>query len=160
MRTVFQTPGELLGAVGRHLGYSDWLTISQERIDRFAEATGDHQWIHVDPERARQGPFGATIAHGYLTQSLVNHFLPQIVEVRGIALGINYGADRLRFPAPVVVGSRIRGGAELLEAEVVKGGAVQAKLRVTVEIEGSERPACVIDTISRYVPAEAAEERP
>jgi acyl dehydratase len=160
MPTLFQTPGELLGAVGQHLGYSDWLTVTQERIDRFAEATGDHQWIHVDPERARRGPFGATIAHGYLTQSLVNHFLPQIVEVRGIAMGINYGADRLRFPAPVVVGSRIRGGAELLEAEVVKGGAVQAKLRVTVEIEGGERPACVIDVISRYVPAQGAEPSP
>jgi acyl dehydratase len=160
MPTLFQTPGELLGAVGQHLGYSDWLTVTQERIDRFAEATGDHQWIHVDPERARRGPFGATIAHGYLTQSLVNHFLPQIGEVRGLAMGINYGADRLRFPAPVVVGSRIRGGAELLEAEVVKGGAVQAKLRVTVEIEGGERPACVIDVISRYVPAQGAEPSP
>lgn len=160
MATVFQSPAELASAVGKQLGKSDWLEITQKRIDQFAEATNDHQWIHVDPARAAQGPFKKTIAHGYLTLSLVSYFLPQIVEVRGIALGINYGADRLRFPAPVVVGSRIRGGAELLEAEVVKGGAVQAKLRVTVEIEGSERPACVIDTISRYVPAEAAEERP
>ena len=152
MPSVFESPDALLARVGEHLGYSDWLTITQERIDRFAEATGDHQWIHVDPERARLGPFGATIAHGYLTQSLVNLFLPQIVEVRGIAMGINYGADRLRFPAPVPVGSRVRGGAQLLEAERVKGGAVQAKLRVTVEIEGSERPACVIDAISRYIP--------
>ncbi|MDH3211572.1 MAG: MaoC family dehydratase [Myxococcales bacterium] len=153
MATVFETPADLESAVGKHLGYSDWLEITQDRIDRFAEATGDHQWIHVDPERAKRGPFGATIAHGYLTQSLVNHFLPQIVEVHGIAMGINYGADRLRFPAPVPVGSRIRAGAELVAVETVKGGAVQTKVRVTVEIEGQERPACVIDTISRYVPA-------
>ena len=151
MATVFETPAELRAAVGKHLGYSDWLEITQDRIDRFAEATGDHQWIHVDPERAKQGPFGATIAHGYLTQSLVNHFLPQIIEVRGISMGINYGADRLRFPAPVPVNSRVRGGAELLEVQEVKG-TIQAKVRVTVEIHGSERPACVIDTISRYYP--------
>ena len=155
MPTVFETPEELKGAVGRHLGYSDWLEITQERIDQFAEATGDHQWIHVDPERARNGPFGACIAHGYLTQSLVNHFLPQIVEVRGISMGVNYGADRIRFPAPVPVGSKIRGSAELVEATDVKG-CVQAVVRVTVEIEGSERPACVIDTISRYYPVEAS----
>ena len=154
MPTVFQTPAELASAVGKPLGKSDWLEITQDRIDRFAEATGDHQWIHVDPVRAAQGPFGKTIAHGYLTQSLVNHFLPQIVEVHGISMGINYGADRLRFPAPVPVGSRVRGSAELLEVERQKDGSFQAKIRVTVEIEGSERPGCVIDTISRYYPAE------
>ena len=151
--TVFASPEELKGAVGKPLGVSEWLEIDQKRIDLFAEATGDHQWIHVDPERAKQGPFGATIAHGYLTLSLVNSFLPQIVEVRGIAMGINYGADRLRFPAPVPVGSRIRGSAEVVSAEDTKDGAVQAKVRVTVEIEGSDRPACVVDTISRYYPA-------
>ena len=152
MATVFETPADLKPAVGQHLGYSDWLEISQERIDQFADATDDHQWIHVDPERAKQGPFGACIAHGYLTLSLVNRFLPQIVEVRGISMGVNYGANRLRFPAPVPVGAKIRGGAELVEAEEVKGG-VQATIRVTVEIEGSQRPACVVDTISRYFPA-------
>ena len=151
MSTVFARPADLKSALGSHLGYSDWLEITQERIDRFAEATGDHQWIHVDPERAAQGPFGATIAHGYLTQSLVNLFLPQIVEVRGVSMGVNYGADRLRFPAPVRVGSRIRGGAELVAVEEVKGG-VQATIRVTVEIKNGDRPACVIDTISRYYP--------
>ena len=104
MATRFETPAELLKAVGRHLGTSDWLEITQDRIDKFAEATGDHQWIHVDPERAKAGPFGACIAHGYLTQSLVNLFLPQIVEVHGISMGVNYGADRVRFPAPVPVG--------------------------------------------------------
>ena len=152
MTRVFQSPFELEQAVGEHLGHSDWLEIDQQRIDRFAEATGDHQWIHVDAERAKHGPFGCTIAHGYLTQSLVNHFLPQIVEVRGISMGINYGADRLRFPAPVPVGSRVRGSAQLLATERTKDGAVQATIRVTVEIEGSERPGCVIDTISRYHP--------
>jgi acyl dehydratase len=152
MPTVFANPSELKSAIGKQLGHSDWLEITQERIDRFAEATGDHQWIHVDPERAKQGPFGTTIAHGYLTQSLVNYFLPQIVEVRGISMGVNYGADRLRFPAPVPVGSRVRGSAELIKAEDTKDGAVQATTRVTVEIEGSDRPGCVIDTISRYYP--------
>jgi acyl dehydratase len=151
MPTVFETPAALEEAVGRHLGYSDWLEITQERVDQFADATGDHQWIHVDPERAKRGPFGACIAHGYLTLSLVNHFLPQIVEVRGISMGVNYGADRLRFPAPVPVGSRVRGGGELVKVEAVEGG-VQATVRVTVEIEGGPRPACVVDTISRYYP--------
>jgi acyl dehydratase len=124
MATIFENPAELKPAVGRHLGYSDWLEITQDRIDTFANATGDHQWIHVDPERAAKGPFGACIAHGYLTQSLVNLFLPQIIEVRGISMGVNYGADKLRFPAPVPVGSRIRGAAELIKAEDVKGGVI------------------------------------
>ncbi len=153
MPTVFESPAALKEAVGQHLGHSDWLEITQARIDQFADATGDHQWIHVDPDRAKDGPFGSTIAHGYLTMSLVNLFLPQIVEVRGIAMGVNYGADRLRFPAPVPVGSKVRGSAELIEAEDAKGGAVQAKIRVTVEIEGGDRPACVVDTLSRFYPA-------
>jgi acyl dehydratase len=153
MPTVFATPKDLLAAVGKPLGASDWLEIRQERIDGFADATGDHQWIHVDPERAKAGPFGKTIAHGYLTLSLVNCFLPEIVEVRGISMGVNYGCDKVRFPAPVPVGSRVRGVGQLVAAEEVKGGAVQATVRVTVEIEGSERPACVVDTISRFVPA-------
>ena len=153
MPTVFNTPAELQRAVGRHLGYSEWLTITQERINQFAEATGDHQWIHVDPVRAKDGPFGACIAHGYLTLSLVNLFLPQIVEVRGIRMGVNYGVDKVRFPAPVRVGARIRGGGELIRVEEVKGG-VQATIRVTVEIEGGDRPGCVVDTISRFFPQE------
>jgi len=152
--TVFEKPADLKNAVGQPLGRSGWLEITQPRIDGFADATDDHQWIHVDPERARSGPFGACIAHGYLTLSLVNRFLPEIVEVRGISMGVNYGADRIRFPAPVPVGSRIRGSAELLEVEHTRDGAVQAKIRVTVEIEGRDRPACVVDTISRYYPAE------
>ena len=152
MTSVFSQPCELLDAVGRHLGYSEWLKIDQPRIDLFAEATGDHQWIHVDPERARQGPFGATIAHGYLTLSLANWFLPQLLQVQGISMGINYGCDRVRFPAPVPVGSRIRGGGEITAATQLNG-AVQVVVRMTIEIEDGERPACVIDTISRFIPA-------
>jgi acyl dehydratase len=152
MSTVFKTPADLKNAIGQQLGVSDWLEIKQDRIDKFADATGDHQWIHVDPKRAKDGPFGACIAHGYLTQALVNHFLPQIMEVQGVSMGVNYGADRLRFPAPVPVGSRIRGSAELLEAEDTKDGGIQTKVRVTVEIEGKDRPGCVIDTISRFYP--------
>lgn len=154
MATVFENPRELLGAVGKRLGASEWLTIEQERIDQFAEATGDHQWIHVDPERAKDGPFGTTIAHGYLTLSLVNALLPQILVVNNVSMGVNYGTDKMRFPAPVPVGSRIRGVGELVAAKVVKGGAVQVTVRITVEIEGSDRPGCVVDTISRFVPQE------
>ncbi len=154
MTTVFEHPSELAAAVGQQLGHSEWLEITQQRINQFADATGDHQWIHVDPERAKTGPFGACIAHGYLTQSLVNHFLPQILEVRGIAMGVNYGADRVRFPAPVRVGSRIRGRGELLGVHTAKDGGIQAIVRVTVEIEDGDRPGCVIDTISRYYPAD------
>ena len=152
MPTIFETPKQLLGAVGQKLGASDWLAIEQARVNQFADATGDHQWIHVDPERAKSGPFGATIAHGYLTLSLVNSFLPQLLEVRGISMGVNYGCDRVRFPSPVRVGSRVRGVGEVVAAEEVKGGAVQVTVRVSVEVEGSDRPACVVDTISRFVP--------
>ncbi|MCP1618073.1 acyl dehydratase [Pseudomonas sp. SLBN-26] len=152
MTTVFTTPAELLQRVGEPLGHSAWLTLDQARIDLFAEATGDHQWIHVDPQSAAKGPFGACIAHGYLTLALVNLFLPQLLEVRGISMGVNYGCDRVRFPNVVRVGSRVRGRAELVAAEEVKGG-VQATVRVSVEIEGEERPGCVVDTISRYYAA-------
>jgi acyl dehydratase len=150
MSTVFERPSDLLTAVGADLGTTDWMEITQERIDTFADATGDHQWIHVDPERAKVGPFGATIAHGYLTLSLVNTFLPDLLEVRNVSMGVNYGTDKTRFPAPVPVGSRIRGRAELSGAEAVKGG-VQARVTVTVEIEGNDRPACVVETISRFL---------
>jgi acyl dehydratase len=153
MPTTFQAPKDLLGAVGRKLGESAWLTIDQARVDQFADATGDHQWIHVDPERAKSGPFGGTIAHGYLTLSLVNSFLPELLEVRGVSMGVNYGCDKVRFPSPVKVGARVRGAGEVVAAEEVKGGAVQVVVRVTVEIEGSDRPACVADTISRFIPA-------
>lgn len=152
MPMIFETPAALLAHVGEQLGQSEWIRVEQSRIDQFAEATGDHQWIHVDPVRAASGPFGVCIAHGYLTLALVNLFLPQIVEVRGIAMGVNYGCERVRFPNVVRAGSRVRGRAQLVAAEEVKGG-VQATIRVSVEIEGEERPGCVVDTISRYYPA-------
>lgn len=152
MATIFEAPGCLLGQDGATLGMSEWLTVEQDRIDAFADCTGDHQWIHVDPVRAKDGPFGATIAHGYLTLALVNLFMPQIVEVRGFSAGVNVGMDRTRFLAPVVVGSRIRGAGVLVSAEEVKGGAIQAVIRVTVEIDGADKPACIVDTINRYFP--------
>jgi acyl dehydratase len=151
MTKVFETPATLIGSEGTHLGPTDWLDIDQDRVNGFAEVTGDHQWIHVDIERAKDGPFGGTIAHGYLTMSLVNYFLPQLIEVRGFAHAVNVGADRLRFLRPVKVGSRIRGVGEITTIEEIKG-AIQSVVRVTVEIEGSEKPACVVDTISRYFP--------
>ena len=152
MPTVFTDPTKLLDAAGQHLGFTEWLEIEQERINLFADATGDHQWIHVDPDKASEGPFGATIAHGYLTLSLANLFLPDLMEVQSVSMGVNYGCDRVRFPAPVPVGSRVRGAGEVISAEEVKGG-IQVVVRITVEIEGSERPACIVDTISRFFPA-------
>ncbi len=152
MTTLFTHPAKLLSAAGQQLGHTDWLDMKQARIDLFADATGDHQWIHVDPEKAKDGPFGATIAHGYLTLSLANLFLPDLMAVQSVAMGVNYGCDRVRFPAPVPVGSRVRGAGEVISAEEVKGG-VQVVVRITVEIEGSDRPACVVDTISRFFPA-------
>lgn len=151
MTKVFNTPFALTGSEGTALGPTEWLLIDQDRIDGFAEVTGDDQWIHVDVERAKDGPFGGTIAHGYLTMSLVNYFLPQLIEVRGFAHAVNVGADRLRFLSPVKVGSRIRGVGEIVSVEAIKG-AIQSVVRVTVEIEGSDKPACVVDTISRYFP--------
>lgn len=150
---IFARPADLLGSEGAQLGPTAWLAIEQDRVDAFAEVTGDHQWIHVDVERAKAGPFGGTIAHGYLTVSLVNHFLPELIEVRGFAHAVNVGADRLRYLAPVRVGSRIRASGEILKVEEIKS-AIQSTVRVAVEIEGGDRPACTIDTISRYYPAE------
>lgn len=151
MTRIFETPAALIGSEGTLLGPTDWLAIEQDRVNGFADVTGDHQWIHVDVQRAADGPFGSTIAHGYLTMSLVNYFLPQLIEVRGFAHAVNVGADRLRFLAPVKVGARIRGVGEIVSIEEIKG-AIQSVVRVTVEIEGSEKPACVVDTISRYFP--------
>lgn len=151
MTTIFHRPQDLTGAEGTQLGPTEWLTIDQARVDGFAEVTEDRQWIHVDVERAQSGPFGGTIAHGYLTMSLVNHFLPQLIEVRGFTHAVNVGADRLRFLNPVRVGARIRATGEIVGVEEVKG-AVQSVVRVTVAIEGADKPACVVDTISRYFP--------
>ena len=149
MATIFENGDAILAAVGQKLGSSEWLTITQERVNLFADATDDHQWIHVDPLRAKDGPFGACIAHGYLTLSLVSSFLPQILEVR-MKMGVNYGSDKVRFPNAVKVGARVRGSGELIAAEKTRDGGVQATIRVTVEIEGESRPGCVADTISRY----------
>ncbi|MGF7147080.1 acyl dehydratase [Sphingomonas zeicaulis] len=148
---VFTSPRDLLTAEGTQLGPTPWMLIDQPRIDRFADATDDHQWIHVDAEKAANGPFGRTIAHGYLTLSLANAFLPQLVEVRGFSHGVNVGTDRTRFLAPVPEGSRIRGVGEIVKVEEIKG-AIQSIVRITIELEGSEKPACVVDTISRYYP--------
>ena len=149
MPTLFRSAEDFRAAAGRSYGPTAWLTIEQSRIDSFAEATGDHQWIHVDPERAKAGPFGGTIAHGYLILSLVNYFLPQLVEAQGAKMGINYGCDRVRFPSAVRSGSRVRARAEIVGTEDVPGG-VQVKIRVTIEIEGSEKPGGVADTLSRF----------
>lgn len=149
MPHVFRSHQALTEAVGQSLGESDWLTIAQPRIDQFADATDDHQWIHTDPGRAASGPYGATIAHGYLTLALVNRFLPELLRVEGMQMGVNYGCDRVRFPAPVRCGARIRGRGEVLSVEDKKG-ASQVIVRVTVDIEGESRPGAVVDTISRF----------
>ena len=150
MTTTFSSPKDLLGAAGTELGPTDWITITQAQINAFADATLDNQWIHVDTERAKAGPFGAPIAHGYLTMSLASHFLGQLVRVEGISMGINYGAEKVRFPSPVPVGSRLRGRGEILDAKEVPGG-VQATTRITIEREGSEKPAAVVEAVSRYI---------
>lgn len=149
MSIVFESVDSVLAANGQKLGVSEWVEITQERVNQFADATDDHQWIHVDPVKAAEGPFGATIAHGYLTLSLVSRFLPQLAELRKLKMGVNYGTDKVRFPNAVKVGSRVRGHGEMIDAQEVKGG-VQATIRVTVEIEGEDKPACVADAISRY----------
>ncbi|WP_020653325.1 MaoC family dehydratase [Massilia niastensis] len=148
MGTRFDSVAAVLAAQGRDLGVTDWLSLGQERIDLFAESTGDHQWIHVDPVRAADGPFGACVAHGYLTLALANCFLPQLIAYDRLKMGVNYGCDKVRFPAPVRAGARVRGHGLVLRAEEA-GGGVQVTVRITVEIEGSERPGCVVDTISR-----------
>lgn len=147
MRTIANLD-ELKAAVGEHLGTSDWVVVDQARIDQFAEATGDHQWIHVDPEKAKDGPFGTTIAHGYLTLSIIPMLNWQAYKVEGVRMGVNYGLNKVRFTSPVPVGSRVRSSTELAEVTDVPGG-VQMVARVTVEIEGGEKPACVAETVSR-----------
>ena len=148
---VFENVDAFASAKGEHLGYSDWHTITQEQVNLFAEATGDHQWIHVDVERAKQGPFGGTIAHGYLTLSLIPRLAQQIYTVENLTMGINYGSNKVRFPATVPVGSRVRAGSELLDVVDAKLGK-QFIVRTTVEIEGGEKPACVAETVVLLVP--------
>ena len=149
MTAVFRNIDELLAAEGRELGHTEWLEMTQERVNLFAEATGDHQWIHVDPERAARTPFGGCIAHGYLTLSLASLFINQLMRVENLAMGVNYGCDKVRFPAPVRVGTRVRAGAELAEVTDL-GTGVQAKTLITIEVEGGEKPACVIESVARW----------
>jgi acyl dehydratase len=146
----FESPAALTDAVGSDLGATEWLTITQQRIDGFAAATGDHQWIHVDVETAAQGPFGGTIAHGYLTMSLCAPFLGELCTVGGVSMGVNYGVDKARFITPVPAGARVRGTGEILSATEIPGG-VQAVVRITIELEGAAKPAAVVDTVSRYL---------
>jgi acyl dehydratase len=149
MATTVNGIDELKALQGQHLGHSDYVQITQEQVNQFAEATGDHQWIHTDPERAKAGPFGGPIAHGYLTLSLAPALLPQILQVGGISMGVNYGCGKVRFPSPVPVGSKVRAGAELVSVEDVAGGA-QVTMSVTFECEGAPKPSCVAEVIYRY----------
>ena len=156
MPQEFRSAHELSAAVGKSLGASGWLEVDQQRIDRFADATGDHQWIHVDAARAAEGPFASTIAHGYLTLSLVNAVLPQLIAVPSAVLAIHRGCNKVRFPAPVPAGSRIRAVGELtgvrpVEAADGLGDGVDVIVRVTFEIEGHAKPACVAETVSRFL---------
>ncbi len=144
---AFAGIAELEDAVGTHLGYSDWHTVTQREIDLFAEATGDNQWIHVDPARAKDGPFGSTIAHGYLVLSLIPQLSWQVYHLTVIKMGVNYGSNKVRFPTPVPVDSRVRAGVELISLAPGAGGH-QMIARVTVEREGSDKPACVAETVS------------
>ena len=154
--TTFDGIDAVRTAVGTHLGFSEWTTVTQEQVNTFAEATGDFQWIHVDVDRANaESPFGGPIAHGYLTVSLTNLFLPQVVDVQGISAGINRGTGKIRFPAPVPVGSRLRGGVELVAVDDVERDGVvtgiDTTMIITVEREGGDKPVCVVESLSRYL---------
>lgn len=145
------TPNELLDLVGKTLGPTPSLVIDQQRINTFADATGDHQWIHVDPERAATGPFGKTIAHGYLSLSLSSHFLPLLLRVESFSMGVNYGVDTVRFPATVPADSSLYATGEVVSAESFKGG-IKLVVRISMSVEGADRPSCIVDTISVFYP--------
>lgn len=149
---IFETLADLAACVGQEVAVSDWLTITQEQVNRFAEATGDHQWIHVDVERAKQGPFGGPIAHGFLTLSLLPRFFESTFEVRSTRMGVNYGLNKVRFTAPVPVGSRLRARMTLLAAEPVAGNGMQMTWQVQVEREGADKPVCVAESLARHYP--------
>ncbi|MGN9837705.1 MaoC family dehydratase [Nonomuraea sp. H19] len=151
MRT-FVNIQELKAAVGEKVGPTEWRTVTQEQVNLFADATDDHQWIHVDVERAKEGPFGGPIAHGYLTLSLLPSFMDEMVEVQGIAMGVNYGLNKVRFPRPVPVGARIRAVGELIDVKGTPAGYL-SNLKISVEVEGEKRAACIAETLSLYVPA-------
>ena len=147
---VFDSLDDLRAAAGMEIGVSDWRAVTQEQIDAFADATDDHQWIHVDPERAAAGPFGTTIAHGFLSLSLTPALLHEIYEVRGVTMAINYGANRVRFPAPLPSGSKVRARARLETVDDVSGG-IQVVTHVEIEVEGGSKPCCVADLVSRFL---------
>ncbi|HEY5018995.1 MAG TPA: MaoC family dehydratase [Streptosporangiaceae bacterium] len=149
MRT-FSSLADFAAATGEDLGYSDWHEVTQAQVSAFADATGDHQWIHVDPQRAASGPFGKTIAHGYLTLAMLPVLVSEIYRIENLTMAVNYGLDRLRFPSPVPTGSRIRAGATLREVKETSLGQL-AYSRVTVEVEGHEKAACVADTVTLFV---------
>ncbi|MDI1339853.1 MaoC family dehydratase [Polaromonas sp.] len=149
---TFQTLSELAACVGQEVAISDWLTITQEQVNLFAQATGDHQWIHVDPEKAREGPFGGPIAHGFLTLSLLPKFFESSLEIVQSRMGVNYGLNRVRFTAPVPVGSRLRAHLKLLACAPVDNDGQQMTWEVTVEREGSARPVCVAESLVRRYP--------
>lgn len=149
MTTVLNGADELKAKVGEHLGYSSFHEVTQEQVNLFADATGDHQWIHVDPERAKSGPFGGPIAHGYLTLSLAPSLIPEILQVHGFSMGVNYGCEKVRFPSPVAVGANLRAGAELVGVDDVAGG-VQVSMKLTFEVEGASKPSCVAEVVYRY----------
>ena len=146
---AFATVADLKAAVGTVVGQSDWVTVDQERIDTFADATGDHQWIHVDPEMAKQGPFGTTIAHGYLTLSLIPMLSADVVKVKDARMGINYGLNKVRFPSPLPAGEKVRATFELVSVEDVENDGIQVVSKVTIERESGGKPVCVAETVSR-----------
>ncbi|HUC35761.1 MAG TPA: MaoC family dehydratase [Acidimicrobiales bacterium] len=149
MTTTVHGIDEFKKFAGQHLGHSSWHLVDQAQVNLFADATGDHQWIHVDPDRAAGGPFGGTIAHGYLTLSLVPGLLQEVFRVENMTFGVNYGCNRVRFPAPLKVGSKVRLGAAIAEVEDIEGGA-QVVLDVTIEVEGVEKPSCAAQVVYRY----------
>ena len=156
---VFSSAADLSAAVGREMGPSDWTPVEQDRVDAFAEVTGDHQWIHVDTERAATGPFGGTIAHGFLTLSMLPVFISAIRRIDNQTMGINYGLNKVRFPTPVRVGSRVRGRATFVEVEPLAANAVQVVTRIVIDVEGSDKPCCIADMVTRHyfaAPTEAA----
>ena len=150
MRT-FESVADLAAATGETIGQSDWVTITQDEVNLFADATGDHQWIHVDPERAKDGPFGKTIAHGFMTLALLPRLQHEMYTVKGIKLAINYGLNKVRFPSPVPVGSKVRATTSLVGVEDLGNGTVQGTMSTTIEVEGSPKPACVAESIIRYI---------
>ncbi len=146
---VFENLSELKSCVGQELAVSEWVAVTQERIDRFAEATGDHQWIHVDPQRAAKGPFGATIAHGYLTLSMLPMFFERTIELRGVRMSVNYGLNRVRFTSTVPVNSELRARFRLVSVEDIANNGVQVTTEATIERKGSDKPVCVAETVAR-----------